>query len=769
MDNTDQGFSFDEAPNPAPIAGKDAGFSFDEKQKAAPVEQPLTLQGGLGAAATGVAKGASNIAGTVKDVGSLPLAAAQLYTKATTTPEEYKDIERRYQKTFAPENQPSYLAGPFDYLPSSEDIKGAISPYLYQSKTPAEQRIESGTELGTTIAGGGEGGLLSKAKQFVTGLGVGYGAESAQQANPDNPFVKPVITIGGLLAGEGLGAAGKAMFGSDAAAQKAVSDALQTDIRNGTIDPTKFSATDNILDVAPPGSNIRKLVERQANKSSDYPPELTQFNVAAGSPQKLDQLRTGVKESFEQAARHPMDDAASLKSFVEKADQADVNKLYDLARSSPKAASIPRSIFGDVGNFQNVKDAEATVQNNIANDINADRYVIPKEASAGTEGGLIPTPQGLQQVPGKPPTPGQEGNLSYWDRVYRQLRDTGDTLSRVPETANAAQNNYNAAKQIRDALDQHVTEEGSSLYANARNRAQEAFGTSDSMATGEQAYTKFSRNPLENQQMDKDFASQTDAQKALGKYGFINAMHTDLNRPNGLPSIANKMASDTNFQNRAKMIMGEDDYHQVRGQILSANLKNSAKPLNIPANPPESPGFLQQVKNLGTAGAIGSAVVPAGIAVYNTLMDAAFANNLLSAGGLFGTGAAAMAVAGGKAVSDANVKATANKVLNLVAKSTPKDLATLSKMTETDPVASAFVTKLTGAMQSSQQPPQQASGGRIGRKSGGRATGAAKAKADQLIAMVDRIKKDEGEGTKPLLNVDDTTIAKALEIANRGI
>jgi len=64
---------------------------------------------------------------------------------------------------------------------------------------------------------------------------------------------------------------------------------------------------------------------------------------------------------------------------------------------------------------------------------------------------------------------------------------------------------------------------------------------------------------------------------------------------------------------------------------------------------------------------------------------------------------------------------------------------------------------------------QHASGGRIGRKSGGRATGAAKAKADQLIAMVDRIKKDEGEGTKPLLNVDDTTIAKALEIANRGI
>jgi len=63
----------------------------------------------------------------------------------------------------------------------------------------------------------------------------------------------------------------------------------------------------------------------------------------------------------------------------------------------------------------------------------------------------------------------------------------------------------------------------------------------------------------------------------------------------------------------------------------------------------------------------------------------------------------------------------------------------------------------------------RATGGRAQRQSGGRAPSVAKAKADQLIAMVDRIKKDEGEGTKPLLNVDDTTIAKALEIANRGI
>ena len=58
---------------------------------------------------------------------------------------------------------------------------------------------------------------------------------------------------------------------------------------------------------------------------------------------------------------------------------------------------------------------------------------------------------------------------------------------------------------------------------------------------------------------------------------------------------------------------------------------------------------------------------------------------------------------------------------------------------------------------------------RRGRQSGGRTVSSAKAKADRLISMVDRVRKEESNGTKPLLNLDDTTVAKALSIANRGI
>ena len=63
---------------------------------------------------------------------------------------------------------------------------------------------------------------------------------------------------------------------------------------------------------------------------------------------------------------------------------------------------------------------------------------------------------------------------------------------------------------------------------------------------------------------------------------------------------------------------------------------------------------------------------------------------------------------------------------------------------------------------------QHAAGGRIGRKTGGVVRKDAKAEALRLIAMAEKIKKKQAKQTEPLLNLDDTTVAKALEIANRG-
>jgi hypothetical protein len=61
----------------------------------------------------------------------------------------------------------------------------------------------------------------------------------------------------------------------------------------------------------------------------------------------------------------------------------------------------------------------------------------------------------------------------------------------------------------------------------------------------------------------------------------------------------------------------------------------------------------------------------------------------------------------------------------------------------------------------------QASGGRIGRATGGRAQGAMT--ADMLIAAAERAKKNDGKATSSLLDQPDEAITRALAIANKNI
>jgi hypothetical protein len=63
---------------------------------------------------------------------------------------------------------------------------------------------------------------------------------------------------------------------------------------------------------------------------------------------------------------------------------------------------------------------------------------------------------------------------------------------------------------------------------------------------------------------------------------------------------------------------------------------------------------------------------------------------------------------------------------------------------------------------------EQAAGGRIGRKAGGR-VGNAGAEADRLIMAAERAKKAQGNHTSALLNVPDEAITKALAVANENI
>jgi len=64
---------------------------------------------------------------------------------------------------------------------------------------------------------------------------------------------------------------------------------------------------------------------------------------------------------------------------------------------------------------------------------------------------------------------------------------------------------------------------------------------------------------------------------------------------------------------------------------------------------------------------------------------------------------------------------------------------------------------------------QRAYGGRTGHAAGGKVGFDHEAKADKLILLADKIKKDEAKKTSSILNVDDSTVARALAVVNRKI
>lgn len=84
-------------------------------------------------------------------------------------------------------------------------------------------------------------------------------------------------------------------------------------------------------------------------------------------------------------------------------------------------------------------------------------------------------------------------------------------------------------------------------------------------------------------------------------------------------------------------------------------------------------------------------------------------------------------------------------------------------------VAAQQYPEFSQALENANQQAEEQTGLPMQRASGGRTVSSAKVKADKLISMVDGIRKDIGKDTSSLLNLDDTTVAKALSIANRGI
>jgi hypothetical protein len=252
------------------------------------------------------------------------------------------------------------------------------------------------------------------------------------------------------------------------------------------------------------------------------------------------------------------------------------------------------------------------------------------------------------------------------------------------------------------------------------------------------------------------FNKLTPEQKENAAYGLAGA-YRRLMESN--PDAAFKLFTGPKageMQNRFRAIMGSNA-EELIGRTLQENLNRNIQQLK-PSRGFSNSSFLPY--ETGAAGAfltLGEQVIqPALWAANPTALMATAAGYL-----------------GGRAYNRKEAR-VASKVLELA--QDPNRAAELAKLAASDPNARSFLEKTATVLARSgagveagrdQNAPQQNTGGRIGRASGGSVLSSDK--ADRLVKAAESAKKAINSRTEVLLDQPDEKIASALAIAKRHI
>jgi hypothetical protein len=247
---------------------------------------------------------------------------------------------------------------------------------------------------------------------------------------------------------------------------------------------------------------------------------------------------------------------------------------------------------------------------------------------------------------------------------------------------------------------------------------------------------------------------------AVAMYGNYAARLNEIaGQPNGVKALADKFLTDRNFQERARIALGQEAYDTFRAKAFSENLLRNAEQINFLGNKPMN--LAMGASGAGGAGA--TAMTAADFLMHNFSADTA--------------GRAAVAALGTASLGagmNLAEKRMASQLIPLATATDPASMTRFVRLLDGNPMARQVFNKMNTALNTAQQqavkgylaqPEQQrAFGGRTGYATGGAIS--PEASADKLIVAAERAHKGWQAETKPLLGASDNTIARALEIAN---
>lgn len=723
-----------------------------------------TVKGGLGSVETFAAKEIPELA-----------RAGYLYGKEKLDIIPPAERERALQQPIFPGQTPEQAAGlraPITGLPTYKGVEKEIKEKAgkelpgflgYEPKTVPGKIVESGitgavqaipgglagvgvrTALGARAGAGSE--LAKVGAETALGAGAGAGGELAGQlfeGHESEGAARLAGSLTGMLGtGAGSNAAGKFFnalrsLTSDNAAREKIAKAIAADFERGqsSFSPDQIKAAIDrgepvsVFDMA--GPETKKLIGQYADVSPANRQRAGEYNRflndrLADSGNRISDYLGGFL-----GARV---DAASLTDAVERAGKITRDNMYEVMRADPSASAISLKDIG--GNLvsrplfkEAMRDAEKTAANNPEWNIKVPSFTPPREELVGLE--KVPYP--AKDIP---------GNISYWDQVKRELDSKINQAKRSNDTSMLA-SATSVKKELIDKLDNIVPS-----YKKARDAASETFQAASAPEAGYNFYG--TTNEFRLKDIKDAMLQYSPDQKNLFAQGFASRIHTEA-VGGKIASLNNKFTKDKNFQERVRVALGDDLYGAIKAKVAAENLLSKTDQIK----------FLEEKitpmrAGIGAAGAFAAAEgFAAGVSP-----EAAFRAAI-----------AGTAVAGGKSALNALDRAIAERALPLALSQNPADLLKLAKMIEEEPATSRVLDKLNTGLSVVIPSYEKAYEESTKEKRPGRATGGKVARGmtpDMIIAAIKRAHNHGKNETEDMLNLPDESVAKALDIAKRGI
>jgi len=619
-------------------------------------------------------------------------------------------------------------------------MENKIPALAYEPKTKAGEYAGSAAEMAGS-------GIMPGMGPGATALGrVGLGAVggTSAQALGDLGSVFGQEEIGrvvGALAGpaalQGVRSGAKSLANPKGVADDEIAKALSQDVRAGrsTMSPAEIAQAEKagaipaVADMAGPAT--KKLVEKYGLAGDDATAAFAKLNDTIQGRSALAGDQFAARLTNDHGA---VTDAATLQTMMKEAAKPAIDRVYQVWKTDPKAAQVWTPALQRWASGDEMRDVIRSVEK-IATD--PDAGIIGRGV---TGNGIIPR----NGVPGEAP------NLVFWDQAKRKLDDL-IAAAKESKQDDLARRLSLKKRQLVAEVDAIVPS-----YQKARYDAAEDIGARNALEDGYFGLKKgdsfFTRDIMEK------FKKADPQDKNLFRTGISSRLAEMAIEPGGVKKVETLLSSPL-MQKRLKSVFGDDAFDAMYGHAL-ANA-NMAKLKPFAANEQHNLPSLSEagLSALGGAGALPLITGMTGSTVWH----------------LAGVAAGAALDVGIRAAKGARERAIAPHVMQLLSSTDPADLARLGKLAMEMPEAKSFLQNATTAMAKAgvtyeRANPSKAPEDRPARASGGRTSlPDHEAEADRYIALAERHKSRLGRETEPLLKHDDTSIAKALEVANQAI